>query len=149
MPTKTNSNMKLFHEKLRLRVTKETAGSQKKKNGEVPTLKLKETGDCVKCKRFCRSGDHPSSDRFVSLDTRSKFIAMGRRLKFWVVRSYSQKLVSLRASQPPLRTGRKKLKIRTVGGLKYVNQMGALGIRAAAAKSCPVSRPVAILRKGL
>ena len=28
------------------------------------------------------SGDHPSSDRFVSLETRSKFIAMGRRLEF-------------------------------------------------------------------
>ena len=67
MPTKTNSKMKLLHEKLPLRVTKETAGSQKKKNGEVPTLKSKETGDCVKCKRFCGSGDHSSSDRFVSL----------------------------------------------------------------------------------
>ena len=80
--TKTNSKMKLFHKKLPLRVTKETAGSQKKKNGEVPTLKPKETGDCVKCKRFCGSGDHPNSDRFVSLDTRSKVIAMGRRLEF-------------------------------------------------------------------
>ena len=52
VPTKTNSKMKLFHEKLPLRVTKETARSQKKKNGEVPSLKPKETGDCVKCKRF-------------------------------------------------------------------------------------------------
>ena len=76
--------MKLFHEKLPLRLTKETARSQKKKNSEVPTLKPKETGDCVKCKRFSGSNDHPSSDRFVnvSLDTRSKFIAMGRRLEF-------------------------------------------------------------------
>ena len=77
--------MKLFHEKLPLRVTKETAGSQKKKNGKVPSLKPNETGDCVKslkCKRFCGSGDHPSSDHFVSLDTRSKFIVMGRRLEF-------------------------------------------------------------------
>ena len=82
MPTKTNSQMKLFHEKLPMRVTKETAGSQKKKNGEVPTLKPKETGDCVKCKRFRRSDDHPSSDRFLSLETRSKFIAMGRPLEF-------------------------------------------------------------------
>ena len=46
MPTKTNSKMKLFHKKLPLRVTKETAGPQKKKNGKVPTLKPKETGDC-------------------------------------------------------------------------------------------------------
>ena len=107
MPTKTNSKMKLFHDKLPLRVTKETAGSQKKKNGEVPTLKPKETDDCVKCKRFCGSGDHLSSDRFVSLDTQSKFIVMGRRFEFLVVRSCSQKLVSVRASQPPLRTGRK------------------------------------------
>ena len=82
VPTKTNSKIKLFHKKLPFGVTKETAGSQKKKTGEVPTLKPKETGDCVKCKRFCGSGDHPSSDRFVSLDTRSKFIAMGRRLEF-------------------------------------------------------------------
>ena len=29
--------------------------------------------------------------------------------------------------------------MRTVGGPKYANQIGALGIRAAAAKSCPVS----------
>ena len=36
----------------------------------------------MKCKRFRGSGDHPSSDRFVGLDTRSKFIAMGRRLEF-------------------------------------------------------------------
>ena len=82
VPTKTNSKMKLFHETLPLRVTKETARSQKKKNGEVPSLKPKETGDCVKCKRFRGSGDHPSSDRFVSLDTQSKLIAMGRQLEF-------------------------------------------------------------------
>ena len=67
-------------------VTKRTAESQKKKNSdfffEVPTLKPKETGNCVKCKRFRGSGDHPSSDYFVRLDTRSKFIAMGRRLEF-------------------------------------------------------------------
>ena len=53
------------------------------------------------------SGDHPISGRFVRLDTRSKFIAMGRRLKFEVLRSYFQKLVSLRALEPPLRAGRK------------------------------------------
>ena len=64
------------------------------------------------------SGDHPSSDRFVRLDTRSKYIVMGRRLEFWVVRRYSPKLVSLRASQPPLRTGRMWLKIRAVSGPK-------------------------------
>ena len=87
----------------------------------------------------CGSGDHPSSDHFVRLDTQSKFIAMGGRLEFYVVRSFSPKLVSLRASQPPLRTGRKWLKIRTVSGPKYTDQMGYLGIRAEAEKSCPVS----------
>ena len=45
VPTKANSKMKLFHEELSLRVNKETARSQKKKNGEVPTLKPKETCD--------------------------------------------------------------------------------------------------------
>ena len=72
------------------------------------------------------SGDHPSSDRFVRLDTWSKFIAMGCGLAFSAVRSYSPKLVSLRASQPALRTGRKWLKIRTVSGPKYTDQMGSL-----------------------
>ena len=61
---------------------KKLQGHRNRKNGEVPSLKPKETGDCMKCKRFRGSGDHPSSDRFVSLDTRSKFIAMGRRLAF-------------------------------------------------------------------
>ena len=72
------------------------------------------------------SGDHPRSDRFVRLDTRSKFIAMGRGLEFSAVRSYSPKLISLRASQLPLRTGRKWLKIRTVSGPKYTDQMESL-----------------------
>ena len=44
--------MKLFQVKLPLRVTKESADSQKNKNGEVSTLKPKQTGDCVKCKRL-------------------------------------------------------------------------------------------------
>ena len=39
VPTKKNSKMKLFQVKLPLCVTKETAESQKKKNGKVPSLK--------------------------------------------------------------------------------------------------------------
>ena len=79
----------------------------------------------------------------MSLDTQSKFIAMGRRLEFWVVRSFSQKLVSLRASQPPLRTGRKWLKVCAVGGPKYTDQMETLGIlrntRASSKKWLPAA----------
>ena len=52
VPIKTNSKMKIFQVKLPLRVNKETANSQENKNGEVPTLKQKKTGDCVKCKRL-------------------------------------------------------------------------------------------------
>ena len=62
----------------------------------------------------------------MRLDTRSKFIAMGRELEFSAVRSYSSKFVSLSALEPPLRTGRKWLKIRTVSGPKYTDQMGSL-----------------------
>ena len=63
----------------------------------------------MKCKRFCGSGDHPISDRFVSLDTGSKFIAMGRRLEIYLgcrQKLFPKIVFFLRSFQPPLRSWR-------------------------------------------
>ena len=109
---------------------KELQSDRKRKTAKFRLWNRKKQETVWSASESCGWGDHPGhGDRFARIDTRSKFIAMGRRLEFSAVRSYSQKLVSLTASQPPLQTGRKWLKIRTVSGPKYTDQMGPLRSR--------------------